>query len=238
MKIYYDLHIHSALSPCANNDMTPGDIVNMAVLNGLGLIAVTDHNTFGNCEAVWEAAGQKDILCLPGAEIETREEVHVLCLFQDLFDAKKFEGELAPRFSQLKNRKDIYGDQLLMDSFDRITGEEERLLVTATDVGIDELPAIVHSHGGLFIPAHIDKEAYSLISNLGFVPGHLPIDALEVTPRGQEEFRRKNPDLFSKYHILSNSDAHYLWDISEKVNFLELADKSAEAVFDCLKGKN
>ncbi len=238
-KIYYDFHIHSCLSPCADNDMTPNDIVNMAVLNGLDMIAVTDHNSFRNAPAVTAAAESAGLLLLYGSEVETSEEVHVLCLFATLPEALSFEEKLKPFFANIKNRTDIYGDQLVMDENDQVIDCEERMLVTATLLSFDDLFPMVISHGGAFVPAHIDKSAYSVLSNMGFIPDYLAIKTVEISPNGlQNGFMEQNETLLKNFKIITSSDAHYLWDIAERRNSLEVAEKSPRAVIDFLSGKN
>lgn len=237
-KLFYDLHIHSALSPCAENDMTPNDIVNMALLNGLDLIAVTDHNSFGNVRAVMKAAEGKNLLVLPGAEIETSEEVHVLCYFADLPAALRFEEELSFFFSKLENRRDIYGEQLLLNEKDEIVGEMERMLVTATSISFDVLLALVRKHGGAFVPAHIDKDSYSALSNLGFIPEELEIAAVEISKNGAGKgFIEQNQTLLEQFFILISSDAHYLWDIAEKSRYMEVSKRSASEIISLLNDK-
>ena len=237
--VYYDLHIHSALSPCANDDMTPNDIVGMAVLNCLDMIAVTDHNAFSNVGSVIKAAKAmhsetgKELIVLPGIEISTAEEVHVVCLFSNLESALCFEEELTPFFSALKNRVDIFGHQFIYNENDNIIGEIERMLIAPASISFDDLYELVHKHGGAFIPAHIDRGSFSVISNLGFLPPHLDINTVEVSTRGIENgFVKENADLYSEKKMLFSSDAHQLWGISEKENFIMLPERSAGAAID------
>ncbi len=148
IRLYYDLHIHSALSPCGDNDMTPNNIVNMALLKGLDIIAVTDHNTCGNCAAVMAAAGE-NILVIPAMELETSEEVHIVCYFPTLESAKKLEEEVVKRSSFIENRAEIFGKQLYMNELDEVIGEETRLLVTATALDIYEAVSLTRKLGGV-----------------------------------------------------------------------------------------
>ena len=137
MKLFYDLHIHSALSPCGDMDMTPNNIVNMSIIKGLDIIAVSDHNSVGNVEAVISAANGKELLVVPAMEVETSEEVHVLCLFPDISSAKKMAGAVKKSLSGIKNKPEIFGRQIFMNDMDQITVEEENLLVSATSLSID-----------------------------------------------------------------------------------------------------
>ena len=240
--VFYDLHIHTALSPCANNDMTPNDIVGMAILNGLDLIAVTDHNSFSNSESVIMAARSakeqagKELIVLPGAEITTVEEAHVVCLFNDLETALNFESELFPYYSTLSNRIDVFGNQTLYDKEDRVIGEVERMLIAPTSVSFDELYRLVHKYHGAFIPAHIDRSSFSVISNLGFIPPHLDINTVEISPLGLENgFDIHHSDKIGNRLPISSSDAHQLWTISERRKFLSLPNRTAEAAIDFLR---
>ena len=236
LPVYYDLHIHSALSPCAGDDMTPNDIVGMALLNGLELIAVTDHNSLSNVAAAVKAAHGHNLIVLPGAEITTVEEVHVLCLFSDIESASHFEDEMVPYYSTLSNRIDIFGNQTLFDENDRVIGEIERMLIAPTSISFDALYHLVHKCNGAFIPAHIDREAFSVISNLGFLPPHLKISTVEISLMGAEnDFDKKNADLIAGNRVIISSDAHQLWSINEKENFIMLPERTAEAAIDFLR---
>lgn len=229
MKLYYDLHIHSALSPCGDNDMTPNNIVNMAIIKGLDMISVTDHNSCGNVRAVIEAAGDR-ILVIPGMEVETCEEIHVVCYFPTVDKAEKMWDYVKQHMQTIENREEIYGEQLYMDSEDNIIGKEEILLVTATTLDVYAVVAAAKSFGGVALPAHIDRQSYSVISNLGFLPPDLDVSAVEITPKN----RSKMENEYKKYKILSNSDAHYLEDISEAEFCVDIMLKSAEKVTEYL----
>jgi len=234
--VYYDLHIHSALSPCANDDMTPNDIVNMALLNKLDLIAVTDHNSFANVVSVITAADNKGLVVLPGVEVSTVEEVHVICLFSSIVSAFRFEDDLTPFYSNLPNRVDIFGNQLLFDEEDRTAGEIERMLIAPTSISFDDLYNLTHKHNGAFIPAHIDRNTFSVISNLGFLPPHLNINTVEISTRGHDEgFDKLNSDLFLPRKAIYSSDAHQLWMMSERQNYLLLPELTAEAAIYYLR---
>jgi len=239
--IYYDLHIHSALSPCADDDMTPNDIVGMALLNGLDLIAITDHNSLLNAKSVMLAAKKagaehgKELIVLPGIEVSTAEEVHAICLFGCLESAEGFQTELSPFFSELANRADIFGHQLIYDENDCVTGELERMLIAPSSISFDNLYSLVHKYEGAFIPAHIDRDSFSVLSNLGFLPPQLGIGTLEVSLRGLEnKFCESNPNLFEGKNTVFSSDAHRLWEINERVQYIMLPEYSAKAAIDYL----
>ncbi len=223
MRAYYDLHIHSALSPCGDEDMTPNNIVNMSIIKGLDVIAVTDHNSCGNVRAVMEVADGK-ILVIPAMELETAEEVHITCYFPDIESAEAFWEVVKAHSRKIKKRPEIFGRQLYMNSDDEIVGEEENLLVTATYLGIEEAFKEVRKLGGVPVLAHIDRDSYSVISNLGFIPEGIDAETVEITPKNSEKLKPE----YGQYRVLTNSDAHYLEDIMEKENFIEVSTKSID----------
>jgi len=229
MKLYYDFHIHSALSPCGDEDMTPNNIVNMAYIKGLDIIAVTDHNSCRNVRAVMEAA-KGVIKVVPGMEVTTSEEVHVLCYFPDVDAAEDMSDFIRANMQGIKNQPEIFGKQLVMDAQDEIVGEEDELLVNAVNLDIYEVSAETKKRGGLFIPAHIDKSSYSITSNLGFLPPDLYVDGLEITARGIEKYGQ----IYAEYGIITDSDAHYLENISEQERFISSENKTTQKIFEFL----
>ena len=214
---YYDFHIHSALSPCGDIDMTPNNIVNMAALIGLDVIAVADHNTVGNVRSVMTAGEKAGVAVIPAMEVETAEEVHILTLYPDWESARYAGEEVYKRLPEIKNRSDIFGEQLLMDAHDNIVGQEEKLLISSTTLTVNMLFDLVEEAGGLFVPAHVDRHSYSVLTNLGFIPDDLPIGCVEISKRvtDLEAYLNSRPEL-REYRILRNSDAHYLQDIGDR----------------------
>lgn len=226
MSYYYDMHIHSALSPCGDKDMTPNNIVNMSIIKGLDIIAVTDHNTCGNVRAVMAAAAGQ-ITVVPGIEVETAEEVHVVCYFPDIDAAEAMAAVVKAHLPPIANRSDIFGNQYYMDAEDNVIGEEETLLVSATTLDILSVFELAKQFGGVAIPAHIDRSSYSVLANLGAIPPDLPVSALEITRRNRAKMEAE----YAKYTILTNSDAHYLEDIAEpEYQLLLLSKNPAEIV--------
>ena len=220
--LYYDFHIHSALSPCGDVDMTPNNIVNMASLCGLDAIAVSDHNSVKNVKAVIEAGKRTGISVLPAMEVETEESVHILTLYPDINAAEEVARIVYDALPDIKNRPEIFGEQLIMDSDDNITGTEEKLLISPCAISINKLFDIVKSVGGLFVPAHIDRHSYSILTTLGFMPQDLDIKMIEISKNTTDlsAYLESRPEL-KRYKVLRNSDAHYLDKISEKSAFLE-----------------
>lgn len=232
MMAYYDFHIHSALSPCADEDMTPNNIVNMARLKGLSMIAVTDHNSCGNLRAVMQVAAN-DPLVLPGIEIETAEEVHILGYFPSLAQAEAMEKVVKEHLPFIPNRPEIFGRQLYMDADDTVTGEEEGLLVTATTLGVADVFSVVQNLGGVAVPAHIDRGSYSILSNLGFLPPELAIRTVEITAKNRARLEER----YKSLTILTSSDAHYLGDIAEMEQYIYISTKTTQEILDKLTNK-
>lgn len=225
MRFYYDLHIHSVLSPCGDDDMTPNNIVNMSLLNELNIIALSDHNTCGNVAVVSELAKKAGLVFLPAVEVETMEEIHVLCLFPSVDDALRFEEDiLRPSLADIENDERIFGKQIIMDVNDEPVGTDKRYLINATTIDIDNIAVLVDNYNGVAVPAHIDKPTKSLISMLGMADRSMGFNTFELSKNApkdyaQSEFSLKNEN----YCYIYDSDAHYLTDIFERGehNFFE-----------------
>ncbi len=171
-KVIYDLHTHSALSPCGDNDMTVNNMLNMAVLGGIQVMAITDHNSCKNCPAAVEVAKELPIDLIPGMELCTSEEVHVICLFGQLEQAMAFDAYVHDHLPPVKNRPEIFGEQRILNAADEIIGYEPYLLINATAISIEEVVPLVRRFGGICYPAHIDKSSTSVFSNLGYFSAH------------------------------------------------------------------
>lgn len=213
--LYYDLHIHSCLSPCGDDDMTPGNIVGMAAVKGLDVIALTDHNSCKNCPAAMKFGEAYGVTVIPGMELTTAEEVHVVCLFPTLSDALAFDAYVYAHLLPIKNREDIFGKQKVMDNTDQVTGTVEHLLINATDLSFDQAFDLAAAYHGIAYPAHIDKSTTSLLSNLGFVPPESTFTCAEIRSFDALHRIQKEHPYFLHCHMLSSSDAHYLSDIKE-----------------------
>lgn len=237
MKVAVDLHIHTALSPCAADDMTPNNIVNMASLKGLEIIAVTDHNSVENCEAVSKCAESRGLIFIPGMELETREEVHLICLFPGLAEAFKMQDLVYKALPDMKNREDIFGRQLLMDENDNIRGSNARFLLTATSVSVEDAFDAVNKLGGAVMPAHVDRESYSIISNLGLVPQNQGINYLEISTKCDIEKLLARNNYLRSFQYIRSSDAHMLGDILERESFIDLEECSASCLINSLRFK-
>ena len=229
-RYYYDFHIHSCLSPCADDDNTPNNIAGMASLCGLNIIALTDHNSCKNCPAFFEACRRYGIIPVAGMELTTAEDIHVVCLFEELENAMMFDAFIGGHRMLIKNRADIFGNQLVLDGQDNIIGEEKYFLSNATDISVNNVQEIVCKYGGICYPAHIDRQANGIISVLGTFPENLAFNCFEINRREKIAEYVKKYNLGDKRVIVS-SDAHYLTDIRDKENYFELDDEPYSSVF-------
>lgn len=235
LSLSYDLHIHSCLSPCSDDEMTPANIAGMAYIKGLDVIAVTDHNSSRNCEATVIAGQQYGLTVLPGMELTTEEEVHVACLFPTVALADEWSGFVYDHLMKVQNQPVFFGRQVLMDSEDNILGEEPYLLINAVSIGFEEVFPLVKKRGGVAFPAHIDKSSNSLISNLGFVPPDSIFKCVEYKKPDTRELLCEKFPYLTKCRALTNSDAHSLHNISEPVNFLHCDSKSPVDILAALE---
>lgn len=237
MNLKYDFHIHSCLSPCGDNDMTPYNFVNMAKLLGYDIIALTDHNSCLNCPAALKAGEEAGIAVVPGMELCTSEEIHAVCLFPDLEKALEFSDYVKSTMPPVKNDASIFGEQLIMDSTDRIIGNEEILLTAASGISIDDAVKEVSRFGGAVFPAHLDRASYSVLSVLGFMYPEMGFAAAEFTHKAYiPQYEEKHP-LLKEMKKLRNSDAHYLENMVEPSVEIDLPECSAEAVVGYLNSK-
>ncbi len=234
MKFFYDLHLHSCLSPCGSEDMTPADLAAMCALAGLDIVALTDHNTCGNCAAFCRAAEARGLLALAGMELCTAEEIHVICLFPDPGRAEEFGRLVYGRLPPIANRPEIFGRQLYMDDGDGVLGEEPRFLGGASSIPLAEVPGLAASCGGTAFPAHIDRPSFSLLGVLGLWEPSLGFPLAEVSRRCPPELRTR-PDL-AGVRLITNSDAHYLEQVWEAEHAMELPQRTPGAVLDWLRG--
>lgn len=222
MKTYYDLHIHSCLSPCSAGDMTPENIAAMARLKGLSLIALTDHNSGKNLPAM--SAACAGLVFVPGIEITSREEVHILAYFDDMETAVCFGELVYNSLPDIRNRPDVFGHQTIMGTNDKPCGEVGKLLLSAATFSLDEITDMVWQQGGCAVPAHINRGSFSVFSNLGFMPPGL-FKCVEVSPN------IPCPPIDSGLFILNSSDAHMLEDIAEPENSLEDISSASDFIY-------
>ena len=236
MKITYDLHMHSCLSPCGDEDMTPHNIVNMAKLSGLDIIALTDHNSCKNCPALLRVAQRAGLVAVPGMELCTAEEIHVVCLFPDLEAAMAFDAMVETTLPPIGNRPDIFGSQTIMDENDNPVSDYPVMLTTGSSLGVDEVAALVRQYGGAAFPAHIDRPSFSLTASLGTVP-ELGFCAHEISRLGDADVLTAHYPVLQGGPLLRNSDAHMLAHIQDPGPWLELPECTPQALIDALNVK-
>lgn len=230
----YDLHIHSCLSPCGDELMTPPNIANMAYIKGLDIIAITDHNSARNVRAVINAAAALPLTVIPGIEITTAEEIHIVSLFPDVESAEKAGEELEQHLPPVKNRPEFFGNQIIMDESENVTGSFPLLLSNAVDISIDDIPQFVSRFGGICFPAHIDRQSNSILSVFGYLPENSEFSALEVH-NPESFFKDEGNEYYREQHVIvTSSDAHQLSDISEREHFIELREKAFSCVVRAL----
>ncbi len=232
MNIYADLHLHSCLSPCGDNDMTPYNLVQMSKLLGFDMIALTDHNSCRNCKSA-EAVGAKiGLTVVSGMELCTSEEIHCVCLFPDSDTAEAFSDRIHTLLPPVQNQPEIFGEQRVMDCGDTVLDTEPLLLTTASSVSVDDLVPLVKGYGGACFPAHLDRASYSLLSVFGFLYPELQFTAAEFTPQADVSAYLSKHPLLRDMKILRNSDAHYLENMLEPISPLPLDTCSAKALID------
>ena len=230
MNYYYDLHLHSCLSPCGDMDMTPNNIVNMAKLLGLDVIALTDHNTCLNCPAAMKVGEEVGLTVIPGMELTTAEDIHAVCLFPTLDAALAFSDYVDSHRIKVKNKPEIYGRQVIMNEEDEEIGEIEHLLLPASLIGIGEAYRRAKEFGGICYPAHIDRDSLSILSVLGEIDpycGFLTAELADITKLPQ--LREQHP-ILNSMNIITCSDAHYLENMRDAQNTLDLPELTREAV--------
>lgn len=233
--LFYDLHIHSCLSPCGDDDMTPANLTGMAAVKGLDVIALTDHNSCANCPAAMYHGKNYGVTVIPGMELTTAEEVHVICLFPALDAAMEFDRLVYGRLLPFPNREDIFGNQQIMNERDEVVGIKEHLLINATTIPFDEAFSLTESFGGIAYPAHVDKSSNSVISNLGFVPPESSFTCAEFHDfKNLHRLRREHPH-FEKCNVICCSDAHYLADIHEPEHQIFVESRGIPDILDSLR---
>ena len=213
-RYYYDFHVHSCLSPCGDADNTPNNLAGMAFLNGVRIMALTDHNSSRNCPAFFAAARRYGIIPIAGMELTTSEDIHAVCLFENLDDALAFNDEVDKRRVRVKNREDIFGEQLILDEDDNVVGREEDLLINATTISLDEAPQLAQEFCGICYPAHIDRPANGAIEILGDFPHYVGFRLAELHDRSKKDEYVRTYGL-QNIRFLVGSDAHYLNQLRE-----------------------
>lgn len=227
-----DLHIHTCLSPCADNDMFPYEIIKEAKKKNIDIIGIADHNSGENVYAVKKAGEKEDIYVIPGMEVTTSEEIHILTFFENEKILLKFQNLI---YKKLKgeNDEEKFGLQIIADKNNTIVGINKKLLIGATEISLNELIDTVHSFNGITIASHIDRERFSIISQLGYIPENIELDGIEMFDIKQlKKIRTGN------LTVCSFSDAHCIDDIGKKYTKFLLKESSFNEIKMALKKQN
>lgn len=239
MKLFKaDLHTHTVLSPCGDIDMSPLNIVKKAKDKGIDILGITDHNSTKNCKALDQVAQKNGLFILKGAEVTTKEEVHCLTFFENDDELFEFQQYIDEHLPKIKNDIKKFGYQVVVDQNENIIEQIDWLLISALDASIEQIEKKVHELNGLFIPAHIDRSRYSVLSQLGFVPTDLNIDALELSKFiNKDEFLEQN-NYLADYSFIQSSDAHFVDNIGDTTTDFLLEEKSFSEIRQALKSEN
>jgi PHP family Zn ribbon phosphoesterase len=229
-----DLHIHTCLSPCTELDMSPQVILRAAKKKEIDIIGVCDHNSSENSRAVMNAAKKMDIIVFPGMEVTSQEEVHVLALFDEIENALKLQEHVYANLPG-ENDEDAFGMQVIVNEKEEVLGLSNKLLIGATTIPLEKIIKIIHSLNGIAIASHIDRESFSLISQLGFIPDNLELDALEISASITPQEARKRYS--ENYPITCSSDAHYPDDVGKAFTSFLLNDGTLTEVKKALKNE-
>ena len=235
-KFKADLHIHTCLSPCGDLEMSPQGIVKEAVNKGIDLIAICDHNSSENSGAVIQASEGKELTVLPGIEVTSKEEVHICALFEYVNDALKMQSLIYDNLEG-ENDEQAFGMQVVANAEDEVLGFNKKLLIGATSLSVEMVVDSIHSFNGLAIAAHIDREGFGIIGQLGFIPPDLRLDALEISPRMKMEEARMRFSEYQRFPFLCSSDAHYLDDVGKCTTTFLLEEATFEEIRMALKGE-
>jgi predicted metal-dependent phosphoesterase TrpH len=210
-----DLHVHTCLSPCGESEMTPRNIVRTCLEKKLDIIAICDHNSAENVNAVRKAAEGFELAVLAGIEITSAEEVHVLALFGDEEKVLVMQEYVYQHLLPGDNDENLFGSQVVCNEHDEVKTKVKKLLIGGTAIPVDQLIDRIHSIGGLSIASHIDRESYSLLSQLGMIPDDLKLDALEVSKNKTVDMIRKEVAGTERFPLVTSSDAHRLEEIGQ-----------------------
>lgn len=231
-----DLHIHSVLSPCGDLEMSPSTIIHNLIAKKVNMFAITDHNSMANFDAYHYHAKKNGLICFPGIEIQTSEEVHLVALFDDIKDAKQFERQLYLSLLPLENDPDYFGDQVIIDNEENLVGFENRALINSSMWSLDECVEKVRFFNGFCFPAHEDASSFSITAQLGFIPEVLDFSAIGITAKCNKENLFTKYPYFLKYALIRNSDAHYPQDIASGTSDFFINEPSVKEIELATKG--
>jgi 3',5'-nucleoside bisphosphate phosphatase len=231
-----EFHLHTVLSPCAAVEMIPPLIIEEAKLKNINLIAITDHNSIDNVSAVIEASKGSGITVLSGMELQTREEIHSLCLFDSLDQASQFFNSIKSTFPNIKNKSDYFGEQFVVDATGEFIRSEERLLISSSSISLSEAWKKVNIYGGLFIPAHVNRTVFGMLPVLGMIPTDIDLQILEISRHMSFIQAIDQYPQLSNYKLIQGGDAHTLNDI-EGWNQFALSQPSIDEIKLAMNGQ-
>lgn len=231
-----DLHIHSCLSPCADLNMSPIKIIHKAMMEKIEIIGICDHNSSENVVAFTKAAETKNIKVLPGMEVTSKEEVHILALFEKAESALKLQEIIYENLSG-ENDEEAFGTQVVANELDEVEGFNNKLLIGATELSVEDVVDFIHSFNGLAIASHVDREGFSIIGQLGFIPENLKLDALEISPKLSNIEARKIFNQYESFPFIFSSDAHKLEEIGKGVTSFLLKEPTLLEIKKALKSE-
>ncbi len=237
-KFRADLHVHTVLSPCADLEMSPDKIVKQALKRGIDILAITDHNSTKQCEIVKKHAEGTGLLVVNGCEINSQEEVHAICLFEDDYTRNKFQHFLDHYLPTIPNRPEYHGHQVLVDRNNQITEYYPNYLGNPLMIDLETIEKFTHHINGLFIPAHIDRPINSLYSQFGYLATDLKVDGMQLSKYADETSIRNQYDIHSDISLISASDAHYLEDVGSSATSFYLFEPTFNEIRWALNQKN
>ncbi len=229
MKITYDLHIHSALSPCADDQMTPANIVGWAKLGEIDAVAIADHNAIANVKVAMNIGDAYGVVVVPAMELQTAEDIHVLCLFDSFENLQSFYNCID--FADIQNRAEIFGEQWIMDEDDNVVATEPRMLLMASGISVEDVTSLANKFDGIAIPAHIDREENGMVAILGTVTDDFSV--VELSPTATDDIHHH----CANRNIITDSDAHVLEDIGKAHGSLDVDELSAKGILKALRSK-
>jgi len=226
LKIFHcDLHVHTCLSPCGDLDMHPQALVEKALTSRLDVIAICDHNASENVPYVIKAAQGKNLKIIPGMEITSSEEVHLIALFESMADLSAIQATVYRHLAGV-NDENRFGIQAIVNETGEVEGFNNKLLIGATDIPLNEILDLVHEQKGLAIASHIDRESFSVLGQLGFIDENFDFDALEISALLDLKKARAQYATLNRYAFITSSDAHYLRDIGKVFTKIMMAEPS------------
>jgi predicted metal-dependent phosphoesterase TrpH len=228
-----DMHIHTCLSPCADLDMSPRNIIQEAKKKGLDIIGICDHNSAENFPAVEKSASEVGIKVIGGMEITSREEVHILALFGNEQDLFLMQEEVYSQLPGINDEK-RYGLQVVVNENDEVLSFNNKLLIGASEMSVEEVVDLIHEFNGIAIAAHVDREGFSIISNLGFIPEDLELDALEIIKPSEIDRINQGRD----FVFITSSDAHFINDVGKRYTSFQMKESTFEEIRKCLSREN